>query len=106
MGWGAFIYDPFGRLRGRSIASIPNSLAILRAQSSSPNGRPRCTLVRSDASSDAEGRRFTRAIQMTRPEKDMLVIGCQTIGGDVNFGLDQGFGVSLFKSAVVTEPLE
>ncbi len=62
-GAGAFYQDPFGRLRDRRVASIPNRFAILRTQSSSPNGRPRWTLTRSASSSDAVCGRFTRTSQ-------------------------------------------
>ena len=58
-----YFYDPFGRPRGRSVDSIPNRFAMRLTQSSSPNGRPRCTFTRSDSNSDADCGRFTRASQ-------------------------------------------
>jgi len=43
-GSGVFSHDPLGRPRGRSVHSTSNRLAVRRTPSSSPKGRPRCTL--------------------------------------------------------------
>lgn len=47
-----FSQQPLDRPRGRTVDSIPNRVVIRHTQASSPNGQPRCTLRRSDSSSD------------------------------------------------------
>jgi len=65
-GSGVFSHDPLGRPRGRSVDSIPNRLAIRCTQSSSPKGRPRCTLSRKASNSDVSQGRRTVAFYFLR----------------------------------------
>jgi hypothetical protein len=62
-GSGVVFQEPLGRPRGRSVDSIPKRVAIRRTQPSSPNGLPRCTLVRTASSSDVVCGRLTHRVQ-------------------------------------------
>ena len=62
-GSGVFSHEPLGRPRGRKVDSIPKRFAMRPTQLSSPNGRPRFTLIRSASNSDAVCGRFTLVVQ-------------------------------------------
>lgn len=62
-GSGVFSHIPFGHPRRRNVDFSPRRFAVRNTHTSSPNGRPRFTLVRSASSSAAPCARFTLANQ-------------------------------------------